>query len=192
MDSECAGGVKCILPTKGLYCKRFIAHGSSCTADTDCGPGHFCSNSLCKRIYLDTGYANPPTQSFECSTGHFYNNACATVTVSDGGTTLAYPYKCSSTCVYTNSDQANVVCSSTNGFCPIVEGMPEYLTYQTALSNFYNLNDVQNFANLTPENFRQLNPFNLIADFNGASDTIASALQNVQKLYFQITHTSLF
>lgn len=176
--------MKCATPTKARICKRFNTRGTACTAESDCGPGHTCSNSLCKRIYTDSGYASPPTKSFECANGHVHSGACVTVTVSDGGTALAYPYKCTSNCVYANSAQATILCSATNGYCPIVEGMAEYKTYQTALSQFYSLTDVQNFANLTPSNFRQINPFLLIADFNGASTAILTALQNLQKLYF--------
>ena len=111
-------------------------------------------DSLCKRIYLGSDYATPPTHSFECATGHFFNGTCATVSVSEGGNgeeteliPLAYPYKCAFSCVYANTTQAPVPCSGTNGYCPIVEGMPEYLAFQTALSDFYNSSQVRTFPN---------------------------------------------
>ena len=97
------------------------------------------------------------------------------MSVSEGGAgeetelvPLAYPYKCAFSCVYANSTQAPVPCSDTSGYCPIVEGMPEYLAFQTALSDFYNSSEVHTHPNLSPLNFRQTDPFELTADFNGA------------------------
>ncbi len=137
-SNKCANSVGCSSPTYVKKCIRGNVQSAACSADSDCGPGLFCSGDVCKKIFVDTGYPATPTSAFECSSGHFHNSACLTVTVSStsGGTALAYPYKCSTNCYYTGG-HTSIACSNTNGYCPIKPGMAEYTSYYVDLAAFY-------------------------------------------------------
>ena len=69
--------------------------------------------------------------------------------------------------------------------------MAERTVYLRALVDFYNLPGVQSYEHFQLANYRQLNPFNLDSNFAAAGADVKQSLLNIQRHYFNLTHTNL-
>ena len=199
-NSDNCAASKCFQPTSINTCQKFIANGAACLANEDyCGPGYFCSRTAagneagtCKQLHIGTYTESPITTANSCPSNNLVGNTCTDVTVTSNSLTLDYPYKAatSATCSYPGLS-GGATKTAHNGYCPIVQGMPEMKDYTRAAVTFLSTTEVQNWAWLPVTAYKQFDTTVLAPYFAAATGTLNSTFTVLSKHWFRVTHTNI-